>query len=175
MRETWRPVKDHPAYEVSDRGKVRRVKRSRGARPGRVLKFRLNSDGYRYVVLSDAPLRVRRFIHHLVADAFLTTRRTKNSEVNHKDLRKPNNAPLNLERVTHQRNMQHAADAGKQSRKGSVNGRAVISARQARRLKALIDSGMRTCDILRRVRFHVTRSIINGIRFDGHWAHLFQG
>lgn len=39
--ETWRPIVEHEGwYEVSDRGRVRRVKGGMGAKAGRILRQR---------------------------------------------------------------------------------------------------------------------------------------
>jgi hypothetical protein len=101
MREEWRPV---PAtdgrYEVSSRGRIRRVNR-------RVLKPQPNKRGYQRV-----PITVNRkariwFLHRLIALVFIGDC-PPGYQVNHIDSDPANNAPSNLEYVTPQGNQAHS-------------------------------------------------------------------
>lgn len=98
-------------YEVSSEGQVRRVAPGSATRPGRVLKERVEKNGYSSVIvaLNTRPSKSqRKRIHRLVAEVFLPNPEEK-PEVNHLDLNKQNNVISNLEWVTRTENAHHAA------------------------------------------------------------------
>lgn len=65
--ETWKAVVGHEGiYEVSDRGRVKRVAPGPGTHPGRILSPMVDCKGYLYVRIGG---RMNR-IHRLVAAAF---------------------------------------------------------------------------------------------------------
>ena len=72
-RELWRPVKDFEGvYEVSNLGRVRRLKPRQGTKVGSILGARPNRDGYLRVALCDKPRQpVEKFIHVLVLETFV--------------------------------------------------------------------------------------------------------
>lgn len=111
--EEWRSIPGHGAYEVSSLGRVRRVRRGRGATLGRVLKAveAGGQPGRRYLGLSLYEDNVRSpvYVHHLVASAFLR-QAEPGEEINHIDGCKANNRPGNLEWNTHSQNAIHARD-----------------------------------------------------------------
>lgn len=94
--EEWRPVKGAPGYEVSSLGRVR-------GRTGKILRGSRAGAGYRTFAIGH---RVRRYVHHVVAEAFIGPR-PKGHEVNHKDGVKANCAKDNLEYTTHAENQRH--------------------------------------------------------------------
>lgn len=119
--EKWLPVVGHEGlYEVSDFGRVRSLGwLSRGKngsfrpRPGRTLKPLAKHHGYLGVLLkSPSGKYVNRFVHRLVADAFLGGI-PSGMQVNHKDLNKLRNLPSNLEVCTGKINVRHAVGCGK--------------------------------------------------------------
>lgn len=99
MSEAWKPVPDHPGYEVSSTGAVF------SHLSGRRLSLRTSNSGYFYVQLS----RRSHFVHRLVAAAFLPDWCAQ-LQVNHKDGVRKNNEPSNLEMVTRSQNLLHAAN-----------------------------------------------------------------
>ena len=124
MKEVWRPVPGwETLYEVSDLGRVKSFDRpvvqlSRSGNPvtvvykSKVLKPRPaggRKDGERYlqVTLAKNNENHARYVHHLVAAAFLGPR-LEGAEVNHKDCDKTNNALSNLEYVSRDENIAHA-------------------------------------------------------------------
>lgn len=110
--EEWRAVPGHEGiYEVSDLGRVRRVRASQGARAGHILAGTQHGRGYLSVCLYKNRKMVRRTVHGLVARAFLGER-LAGYQVNHKDGDKTNNALANLEYVTAADNYWHAVEAG---------------------------------------------------------------
>lgn len=97
-KETWKPITDYVGlYEVSSEGRVRNVK------TGKILKPKNNRRGYLFVGLHKNGAVKNRYIHRLVAQAFIPNP-NKLPEVNHKDEIKANNNLDNLEWVSHRDN-----------------------------------------------------------------------
>lgn len=84
--EEWRPCQPHPAYQVSNLGRVRSPR-------GVILRPWANPRGYLYV---DLGRKCRaRSVHNLVADAWLTPR-PAGAEPDHIDHDRTNNTAANL-------------------------------------------------------------------------------
>ena len=100
-REEWRDIKiANGDYQISNLGRVKSVKRrtadnARFVRE-RILKTRINKQGYEYVNLQICGKRKAVKIHREVAKAFLANPNNY-AEVNHKDENKANNVVDNLE------------------------------------------------------------------------------
>ena len=90
-------------YEVSDQGRVR------NAHTGRILKPKMIYSGYLVVCLNYKGESKMKFVHRLVALAFVPGWR-EGLEVNHKNGVKTDNRPENLEWVTHSENHRHSRD-----------------------------------------------------------------
>lgn len=110
--EIWKPIIGYEGYyEVSNLGRVRRIKRGRGTQVGRLLKGWLDYDGYWGVLLTKNNKSMCYSIHRLVAKAFLPNPENK-TQVNHIDGDKQNNSVTNLEWCTPKENIQHAWRTG---------------------------------------------------------------
>lgn len=114
--EEWRDVAGYEeSYSVSNLGRVRRDKQSKGARAGKILKTYKTKRGYYYVSLSRARKDEKHhFVHRLVAAAFIGPC-PKGKEVNHKQSSitdKGNNRISNLEYLTPMENTQDAKRRG---------------------------------------------------------------
>lgn len=101
MTEEWRPIAGAEGlYEISNFGRVKSLRR------GKIMSPTDNGNGYRKVCLGRVNgKRQNRYVHRLVADAFLE-RPDGATEVNHKDFNKANNSAENLEWVTRSGNVQ---------------------------------------------------------------------
>ena len=89
----WSDVPDYEdLYEVSNQGDVRRKGKTKCLKPV------TTSGGYQQVTLSRNNIRVSRFIHRLVATAFVDG--DTSLSVNHIDGNKQNNCFKNLEWIT---------------------------------------------------------------------------
>lgn len=101
-------------------------------RPGKILSPRSNWESYQFVTLVDFGHPAKRYIHRLVAEAFLDHPRGCD-EINHKDGNPRNNRADNLEWVNHSQNMRHALDViGTARRKPIISDEAVMAIRNSR-------------------------------------------
>lgn len=116
----WRDIEEFDGmYQVSDDGQVR------NANSGMVLcqKYAGSTIKYPIVILCTGPAKtrgskskyVRRYVHRLVAGAFIPNPQGK-PEVNHIDSNPNNNTVGNLEWVTHSENMKHANKYGNRAK-----------------------------------------------------------
>lgn len=85
MVERWVEVRNHPEYEVSSNGRVRRIK------DGMILSQSSNVKNGAMRVYLD---RKRHYVHRLVAEAFFDD--DSDRVVRHRDGDKRNNSVLNL-------------------------------------------------------------------------------
>lgn len=114
MPEEWKNVKDYEnKYQVSSSGKVR------NKITNKILKHGLNKQGYHRVNLYNESGMKSKFVHRLVAQAFIPNPENK-SEVNHIDEDKTNNNVNNLEWSTRQDNINHGTRNKRSSIKQSI-------------------------------------------------------
>ena len=88
--EIWKNIESFEHYSVSNFGNVR------NNMTGKILKPRKHTNGYARVILCKNKKHYDRYIHRLVAQAFIPNINNL-SEVNHKDENKLNNFVENLE------------------------------------------------------------------------------
>lgn len=99
--EEWKPIAENSSWGmVSNLGRVRQIN-------GMLRRLQVNAFGYARVGFEGG--KYTRFVHRLVADAFLP-HSGGTQEINHRDCDKLNNAVGNLEWVTRQENIRHAYD-----------------------------------------------------------------
>lgn len=107
MGERWIDVLGYAGvYEVSDAGNVRLRTNTRRNKAGHLLKQTAATNGYLAVSLATDGSFRRKYVHRLVAEAFLGP--SLGREVNHKNGDKTDNRAENLEWVTHAQNQEHA-------------------------------------------------------------------
>lgn len=95
--EVWVIVPGFPAYEVSDQGGVRRREPKGRWAAGHTLRPGTARSGHLYVMLTDPEGRTcKRFVHRLVASAFLGPPPQDGALVLHHDDRPQNNGADNL-------------------------------------------------------------------------------
>lgn len=110
----WKPVKDYEGlYEVSSDGRVRsldRLDRLGRKVAGRIRRHSLAGRGYPHMPLHKDQKQTGKYIHRLVAEAFLGPR--EGMEVNHINGDKTDNRVENLEWVTPSQNILHSLANG---------------------------------------------------------------
>ena len=101
MNEEWRDIEGYPNYQVSNFGRVKSLTRlaSNHIVDRTVLKPVIDKDGYCIVTLWKDGKSKNRFIHRLVAQAFIPNIDNL-PVVSHKDENKQNNCVDNLEWCT---------------------------------------------------------------------------
>ncbi len=110
MEEEWANVSEWSDYLVSNLGRIYSV------RSDIFLKHTRTSNGYYTVDLWKNGLKIRRYVHCLVAETFCDGY-FEGAEVNHKNGIKSNLAAWNLEWRTHEDNIRHAYRTGLISRR----------------------------------------------------------
>jgi hypothetical protein len=148
MKERWLEVPGFPAYDVSDRGRVR--SRYLG---GRMMKTGCHAAGYPAVNLWRDRKPTLRTVHSLVADAFLGPR-PDGYYVCHRDGGRTNNRLPNLKYATPTENM---ADA---KRHGVT--RRVLTPQQVRDVRAALKTGEAQRVI--GARYGVTQATISNVK-----------
>lgn len=101
----WKEIADFPAYFVSSDGRIYSSKTKKIFCPG------ITRNGYVIVHLRQGGKQYARYLHRLVATAFILNPENVR-EVNHIDGNKQNNAVSNLEWVTSSQNKTHAYKTG---------------------------------------------------------------
>lgn len=100
--EEWLPIVGFELlYLISRWGQVYSIETDTFLKPG------MSNSGYFYVVLCKDGVHYTRYVHRLVAEAFLGPC-PPGKEVNHKDSNPSNNCLSNLEYVTRSENNKHA-------------------------------------------------------------------
>jgi hypothetical protein len=167
--ETWKSVIGYDGwYEVSNQGRVRRIKAGQGTWPGRILKQRLDKNGYNCLELFCNGQGCWVKVHRLVAMAFLGLP-TKGQEVNHKNGIKADNRVENLEWLTRSENHIHRSrilGIGQ----GETNGQAKLTNSDIVSIKKLLVeqtlNGKQIGEL-----FGVSKGAINHIKKGRTWAH----
>lgn len=102
MKEIWKDIDGFEnIYQVSNLGRVCSKTRRQGNRYylGKILKPSDNGHGYLHITLANRGKRYQRYLHRLVAQAFLPNPYNY-PEINHKDENTKNNQVNNLEWCT---------------------------------------------------------------------------
>lgn len=91
--EEWRIIKKFPKYEVSNKGRVRKISTNR------LLYLKHHTSGYQQVTIQENNKKYYLYVHKLVAEAFIPNPNDF-PLINHKDENKTNNLANNLEWCT---------------------------------------------------------------------------
>jgi hypothetical protein len=168
VTEQWRSVVGFPAYEVSDRGRVRRLTASSNAKAGQVLKPCRNRNGYYNVVLIRSGERFTRVVHSLVCDAFLGAL-PPGFHRSHLNGDRSDNRLANLQIET-------ASDNNRRKRGhgtlpvGTKSGNAKLTEAQAESALRAVRSGASQSSIARKLG--VCAATIQAIASGRSWPHL---
>lgn len=181
--ENWRAVVGFEGwYEVSDLGRLRRIRPGKRTSVGRVRAETLNECGYVVDNLS-IPGNKRRTTkrHTLVAEAFIGPR-PSGLEINHKNGIKTDNKPANLEWCTRRENVVHSVAvlgrrlgnrgprAGHPGRAGIANPNAKLNEDAVRELRKMRANGVAVAKIAK--RFGVSSTLVSQILRGIGWKHV---
>ena len=145
---------------------------AKGAKPGRILRTLMvggsSTGGYQNVMLQRSGRTERRYVHHLVAEAFICES-PNGRQINHKDGNKENNTPENLEWVTPSENIQHARKLGL-----LLVGESVRHAKLTEADVVNIKEACRKGETQRAIakRFRVSQGQISRINLGHEWKHV---
>jgi hypothetical protein len=174
LKERWKPIVGFTGYyEVSNMGRVRTVshfvRKGNGVRyvQGRLRTLQPVDGGYLKVRLYKNDTGHNRWVHRLVARAFLRNPQHK-PEVHHRRDPKRNNAVTNLKWVTVAEHARLTRLEGK-IRRGSYNGRSELNTRQITEMREL-----RRHQTLRQLatRYGVGESCVSMIVRRRRWKHI---
>lgn len=101
MKENWKDICGFEGlYQISDYGRIKSIRRNK------ILTSSIHKKGYLHCGLFKEGKRTQRFIHRMVAEAFIPNPENKPC-INHKDCNPANNKVENLEWCTHKENNHH--------------------------------------------------------------------
>ena len=171
-------IQEYPNYYVTEDGRIVSTKRVAG-RDGKgvctthkELSTLHNQTGYCMVNLTKDKQSKTRYIHRLVAQAYLENPNNL-PQVNHKDGNKDNNHYTNLEWCTALHNNLHAINSGlREGQKGETNSQAKITESQAIDIIILILEGLSNIEIADVFNLH--DRYISLIRGKKRWTYLWE-
>lgn len=167
----WKSIYDG-YYLISDVGIIKRNWPTPSGYFGKEIKWGVSNKGYARVDLQVDRRRFSRFVHNLVAEAFIGPC-PKRKEVNHKDTDKWNNSWTNLEYLTHKENIEHSVSFGLRKGitgpKGETHGAAKLRKVEVLKIRRLY--GVHTKIALAK-KYGVSRSCIDDIVKKRTWRHV---
>lgn len=131
-----------------------------------MLKTRKSPDGYVVASVKYKGRNMTVFIHRLVAKAFIPNPENKPT-VNHKNSIRDDNRIENLEWATHQENVKHGYEFGKNSNAADLHPRAVLNSEIVREIRRLSDAGFSCNEISGMLGFnyHTVWKVTHGINW----------
>ena len=181
MTEQWKAVKGWTGvYEVSDLGRVRRIKPYPkfggyiNAKVPRLLKATIDWHGYAIVELNDVPRVARKKVHIIVAEAFIG-QRPNGLEINHKDRNRANNVVRNLEYVTHSQNVAHSytfTERMKNVSRGMDHYNRKLTERDVKQIRKELSAGKRGIGTSLSKKYGISQSVISEIKHGRYWSHV---
>ena len=170
MDERWLPVVGYEGiYDVSDHGRVRRMKAYNNTWIGKVLKSVVGKNGYVQVGLCNGFNQRTHKIHQLATEAFFGEC-PDDKEVNHIDGDKTNNHIGNLEYVSHRENVLHACRNGlSASARGEQQGNVKLTEENVHEIRTLL--GKKSQNVIARL-FNVSQPTISDISTGKNWGWL---
>ncbi len=170
MVTQWKPVPGYEdLYQVSDRGRVRRIAGGSGTHVGHVLRPNKDIHGYPKVDLCRNGHAKTRRVHALVAQAFLGPC-SDGMEVNHDNGIKEDNRVGNLEYMTHGENVKHSRDVLRRGC-GEAHGRAKLTNVIVREIRQSYAEGGVTQRKLAK-RYDISEGHMSQILHRKKWAHV---
>ncbi len=166
MTEEWRPVTNFAGYAVSSEGQVMRTAAQRGARAGRILKQRINRDGYCCVTLHNKPERKSFLVNRLVCEAFHGLPPSVEHQAAHNDGLSQNNCAGNLRWATKDEN-----EADKERHGTRMRGDGHANSKLTEALVHEIRADSRTTYEIAATH-GVSQSLVSLVRTRKVWAHV---
>lgn len=169
MREKWQRHPQFSDYDISNLGRVRRMRAAQGTRPYLILKPILNKNGYFYVHLTSGNASKRCAIHVLVLEAF-NGPRPEGYASRHLDSNRTNNYLSNLRWGTYAENYSDRVVLGR-GNNGSNHGLSKLTDSQVAEIKFKYKEKITTQAKLAK-EFGISRSHVCGILNGRSWKHI---
>jgi len=163
MKEVWKEIEGFENYLVSDQGNVMNKD------SGRILKYRRHSGGYGRVTFMLNGKYVDKYVHRLVAEAFIPKDESR-KQVNHIDGDKYNNKVENLEWCNSKENIRHAMRTGLLDNSGENNKLSKLKEKDVREIKKGIAMGKTITQVAR--DYGVSISLISMVNSGKRWASI---
>jgi hypothetical protein len=114
--EQWKVITEHPYYEVSNYGRIRKIKTMR------ILNIWQEREGYKRFTTNHNGITFKSTVHRLVAKYFIENPNPIEYDcINHIDCDRSNNHYTNLEWCNKQLNTDHAVNLGRIPRRAVIN------------------------------------------------------
>jgi len=162
----WREVFEG-YYAISENGDLKRLIGGKGYRAGRIIKWFIGRNGYKYYIGQMNCVLSRRSAHSLVAEAFVGPRQAGN-HVHHIDHDKLNNHYSNLMYVTPSQNSRYALIAGAKKTGESLKSSKLTNDKVAYIRENYPEVSMR--EMAR--RFGVCKTLIGNVIHRRAWKHV---
>lgn len=159
--EVWRCVIGFGSYKVSNRGRVKG--------PRRILTPVLTKYGYHQVTICHNGNRYTRFVHRLVADAFIGPAPTDEHDVAHNDGVRTNNAAENIRWATPKENNADKKKHGT-NQAGEKNPISKLNAWHVQLIRTSAYHGVSQAELAE--EYGVTRRTINNVVNRRSWGHI---
>lgn len=168
MLEIWVTIPNFDNYQISNQGRIQRIKSGPRTYMGRLLNGWPNNQGYIHVDLWQNKKKHRFKLHRLITKIFLGDC-PLGKEVNHKDGNKANNRLENLEYVTRKENSYHAHKYGLILHPyGAEVYHSTLNYEQAKEIQRLFNNGF-TQKKLTEI-FSVSKGTIYNVLKNKHWS-----
>lgn len=163
--EVWADIKGFDGkYQVSNKGNVRRLNGRRHA----CLSLGKNTSGYLQVKLYGSGFTRHAYVHHLVLEAFVSSRPI-GLEACHNDGNRTNNDRMNLRWDTRANNCFDRKAHGTENI-GERHGASKLTSTQVIQMRNELESGM--SQRMAAKKFGVSQSTVRDIAHRKKWAHL---
>lgn len=170
MEEIWKDIEGWDGtYQVSNLGRVKRVKTILGFKTEKFLNPSKNKDGYVQVNLSKNGNYKTLKIHRLIAIAFIPNPKCK-PNINHINGITFDNRIENLEWCTQKENILHAYRTGLASNNGVKNSKAKLKEHQVLQIRKKRFDGMSLKEISK--EFNISVSTVSFICTNRSWSHI---
>jgi hypothetical protein len=171
MQEQWKPVNGYEGwYEVNQNGVIKRVRSGTGTQC-KILKFYVDTKGYKSHTLTKSGIQRNHLTHRIVAKAFMQNPENKPC-INHIDSNRLNSKVSNLEWCTYKENTQHCIVSGRfnsqaHSLKGEKNPKSIITTEQVREIRKSKLS-LKELSVIYGLQWKYVSKVKNG----GTWKHV---
>jgi hypothetical protein len=167
MTEIWKAIPEWPEYEASTYGRIKRIKKTMGAKSGACLNPWVSNNGYLTIGLSRNSKVKTMSVHRLIALTFLGN--FEGLDVCHYDGNKFNNNLENLRFDTRKGNMSDSVRLGKVA-KGEKSGGSKYTQEFVKQLKIELKNGAIKKQLA--LKYKMPLSTVYGIADGRNWGWL---